>query len=210
VTRFAYLHGFASGPLSRKGQRLRAAFAERGLELALPDLNRPSFGALSLAAMLDELDRMADGGERWGFVGSSLGGWLAARWAALHPERVERLVLLCPAFDLPARWPVILGREAMARWEEDGALPVPDGAGVPTPLHYAFFEESLAEEPRPVPPCPTLVIHGTRDDRVPIESSRRLRDAHPERVTLVEVDDGHDLLASQSLIVDRTLAFLAG
>ena len=28
-----------------------------------------------------------------------MGGYLAARWAQLHPERVERLFLMCPAFN---------------------------------------------------------------------------------------------------------------
>lgn len=31
-------------------------------------------------------------------IGSSMGGYLSCRWAQLHPERVESLFLLCPAF----------------------------------------------------------------------------------------------------------------
>jgi predicted esterase YcpF (UPF0227 family) len=33
-----YLHGFASGPASTKAQFFRTRFAERGVELAIPDL----------------------------------------------------------------------------------------------------------------------------------------------------------------------------
>ncbi len=36
--------------------------------------------------------------ERASFVGSSLGGRVALEIAATYPERVDRLVLLCPAF----------------------------------------------------------------------------------------------------------------
>ena len=39
---------------------------------------------------------------------------------------------------------------------------------------------------------PTLVFHGTKDDRVPIEVARGLRDAAPDLVRLVEVEEaGH-------------------
>ena len=37
-------------------------------------------------------------------IGSSLGGYLAALYAARHPAQIERLVLLAPAFQFPRRW----------------------------------------------------------------------------------------------------------
>lgn len=204
--RLAYLHGFASGPFAYKGQRLKAAFEARGISLALPDLNVPSFEALSVRAMLSSLDDRGD--ERWAFIGSSLGGWVAARFAELHPDRVARLVLLCPAFDLSTRWPALMPEGAMAKWKERGALVMADGAGAPRPLHYGFYEELSAEPARPDVSCPTLILHGTRDERVSIESSREYAAAHAN-VRLVELDDVHDLHASIELIIERALAFLA-
>ena len=44
-----------------------------------------------LLALLDEL-----GVERASLMGESLGGWVAAKFAAAHPDRVERLVLNTP------------------------------------------------------------------------------------------------------------------
>ncbi|CAF3923262.1 unnamed protein product, partial [Rotaria sp. Silwood1] len=42
--RFAYLHGFASSPLSTKGVQLREWFQdELNISLDLPDLNIPCF-----------------------------------------------------------------------------------------------------------------------------------------------------------------------
>ncbi|HJL20209.1 MAG TPA: YqiA/YcfP family alpha/beta fold hydrolase [Sandaracinaceae bacterium LLY-WYZ-13_1] len=206
----AYLHGFASGPLSKKGQRLRAAFEEAGLALRLPDLNVPSFERLSLTAMLDALDALdaAEGdAEGWGLVGSSLGGWLAARWAERRPARVARLLLLCPAFDLAARWPSLLPPGAMRTWERSGALILPDGAGTPRPVHYRFYEEAREQPALPEVTCETRIVHGTRDERVPVEGSRHYAAARPH-VTLVEVDDVHDLLASQDRVVEEALAWL--
>lgn len=53
---------------------------------------------------------------------------------------------------------------------------------------------------------PVLLVHGTRDDVIDIEGSRRLaRTGTPERVRLVEVDDGHRL---ESLLATDRLAEL--
>ena len=46
-------------------------------------------------------------GTKLEFVPALVTDW--ATWAELHPERVERMFLLCPGFDLPSRWP-LLGR----------------------------------------------------------------------------------------------------
>ena len=164
--RYAYLHGFASSPNTKKGLHLADVFAKKGLLLERPELNRPSFEKLSPAAMLAAVDALdasasADAAKPWCFIGSSMGGWLAARWAELHPERVERLVLLCPGFDLATRWLSIVGTEGMEKWRADGSLLFPDGAGVLRRVHWGFYEEGSKLPGRPEVPCPTRIYHGT-------------------------------------------------
>jgi hypothetical protein len=210
--RYAYLHGFASSPLAAKAVVLAEQFAARGLTLERPDLNQPSFEGLSHEACLGALDAMhraraKDHEAKWCMIGSSFGGWLAARWAQLHPELVDRLVLLCPGFDLVKRWPVILGGEQMAKWGAEGELYMEDATGVFAPVHYGFYVESLRQPGQPVVPCPTLIIHGTRDEVVPIESSRAYAKEH--HLTLVEVDDDHSLAQSVSRIAALTVEFFA-
>jgi pimeloyl-ACP methyl ester carboxylesterase len=207
---FAYLHGFASSPKSKKGLALKERFAARGLALELPDLNQPSFEGLSHDACLGALDAMdraraKETAMRWSFIGSSFGGWLAARWAELHPDRVERLVLLCPGFDLAQRWPEILGSAQMAKWGAEGELYMEDATGVYAPVHYGFYIEALRQPGRPTVACPTLLIHGTRDEVVPIQSSRDYAAAHD--LTLLEVDDDHSLGASVDRIATATFDF---
>lgn len=205
--RYAYLHGFGSSPQTKKGVHLAKVFAAKGLELERPELNRPSFETLSPAASLAAIDELdADRAARWCFVGSSLGGWLAARWAQLHPGKVERLVLLCPAFDLAARWEALLGPAGLERWKRDGSLPFPDGAGVLRPVHFAFYEEGSKLPPRPDVPCPTRIFHGTRDESVPVETSRAYASTRPH-VELVELDDVHALVDSMETITAGTLDF---
>jgi dipeptidyl aminopeptidase/acylaminoacyl peptidase len=42
---------------------------------------------------------------------------------------------------------------------------------------------------------PTVILHGTEDDVVPIENSRKVA-AGSELVELVEIEDGHRMLKS--------------
>ena len=205
----AYLHGFLSGPGSKKGRALAAAFEASGQHLDQLDLNRPSAPDLTISAALAELDAWYSNqsGQRVALVGSSLGGYLAALFAARHPEAVRALVLLCPGIDMTRRWPLLFGAAAMARWQREGRLALPNARGVPVPVHWGFIEDAAAHAPIPAPACPTLIIHGTRDAVVPIESSRAWVTTLPD-ARLVEVDDDHELIASLPLIAAETLRFL--
>lgn len=207
---YAYLHGFASGPHSYKGGLLARALGEHGVHLHRPDLNVPSFERLTVTgslAAIDAVDRaVAAGGGRWRLIGSSMGGYLAALWAAANPGRVDSLVLLCPGFGITERWPKLLGEEAMAAWKRRGTIDWPDGEGRVRPLHWAFVEDARRYPPEPEVPCPTLILHGTRDDVVPVETSRRYAASRPH-VSLVELPDGHALLDVEGEVVAWTLRF---
>ena len=199
---YAYLHGFSSSAQSRKGTALAAHLQARGVELHLLELNVPSFAQLTYSAALsvvDALSREHPEHQRWRLVGSSMGAYLAARWAELHPDRVDRLVLQCPGFDLPSRWPVLMGADAMARWKQEGSLPIPDANGQPVAVHWEFVEDAQSHPAFPEVPCPTTIIHGTRDTVVPIDGSRRYA-ATRDHVRLVEVDDDHQLTDSMPRI----------
>ena len=58
VLRYAYLHGFASSPLSTKGVQLNRWFRdELNVSLDLPDLNIPSFSKQCLSNMVDHIEK---------------------------------------------------------------------------------------------------------------------------------------------------------
>src|SRR5256885_3551807 len=105
--RFLYLHGFASGPQSRKAQFFRAELEREEISLEVPDLAEGDFDHLAVSAQLNVIDRPLNGGSACP-IGSSLGGYLAALYASTHPE-VDRLVLLAPAFGFAQRWEQMTG-----------------------------------------------------------------------------------------------------
>lgn len=211
-TDFTYvaLHGFASSPRSRKNEHFRPRFSARGITLVTPDLNQPSFAALSFEAMVREVERTweACGRRPLRMIGSSLGGYVAALFASRHPERVDRLVLLCPAFDLSGRWGELVEPARMHEWETTGTLAFDDATKTSVRVHYRFFLEGREVPTMPRVSCPTILVHGRDDETVPVEQSARYALATPAVRELVLVEDGHDLLASLAVIdavIDRFL-----
>jgi pimeloyl-ACP methyl ester carboxylesterase len=210
--RHLYLHGFASGPGSKKGVAFAAHLAARGIALDRLDLRVPSFEHLRLSAMI-EAARAAIGGpgDQAIVFGSSLGALTAARLAERDP-RVRALVLLAPAFQLARRWRESLGPDLDA-WRRTGWREVHDHTtGGLARVDYGFFEDAAAVDVGfPDVTVPTLVLHGMADDVIPIERSRDFAASRPN-VRLVELPDGHELIASLPALLaesDRFLAALA-
>jgi pimeloyl-ACP methyl ester carboxylesterase len=207
--RFLYLHGFASGPNSKKGVALEQHFAARGLRLERLDLRVPSLERLSFAAMLSVLERAIGGPrDRAVVIGSSMGALTAAR-VAERDARVCALVLLAPAFRFVERWRARMGEAAWRQWEQSDALTVADYAnGGQTQIHFAVMREIEAlDRGLPDVRVPTLIVHGVQDDTVDIGLSREFA-AGQRHVQLVEVDDGHELVASLPRITAEIDRFL--
>lgn len=199
--RVIYLHGFASAPGSTKGRALAAAFARRGVSFEQPDLNAPTFETLSLSAMCQVVRaRITADDSPCVIAGSSLGGYVAALVASGFggdvDARVRGLVLLAPAFELAPRWRERVGPSGMATWRREGSARYPHHSrGTELPLSIAFLDEADGFPTQPTVRLPVTVIQGRRDETVPHVIARAWVDRNPQ-VTLVEVDDDHQLLVS--------------
>ena len=208
--RFLYLHGFASGPRSTKGMRFAEHFAARGALLERLDLRVPSFEHLRLSAMIDVAQKALgdDPRERAVVFGSSLGGLTAARLAERDP-RVTALVLLAPAFQLVERWKIALG-DGFTEWQRTGWREVLDyTTGKQARVDFGFVEDAAAIDVGfPDVRVPTLILHGVNDDVVPIDNARRFA-AGKRHVRVIELDDGHELIASLPRLLGEADAFLA-
>lgn len=207
--RILYLHGFASGPESRKGLAVAEHLARRSAHVERLDLRVPAPDALSVVAMIERAHRAIGGkDDRAILIGSSLGGFVSLQTAARDP-RVVGLVLFAPAVGIAKRWRERLGEARWQQWMDSGYLPLPEHAhtgltGVPSSFG---LELEAIDTGIPTLSLPVAIAHGTRDDVVPVEGSRALAQQIPG-ATLLEVDDGHDLRDSIPAlleIVDQTL-----
>ncbi len=203
-----YLHGFASGPDSSKGQFFRQRFAELGYELKLPDLTEGDFENTTLSRQLALLDRVV-GASPAVLIGSSMGAYLAALFAARHPRRVPGVVLLAPAFDLARYWTASLCEDVMREWRERGQRQVYHfGEKQVRNLSYRLLEDALQYEGFPDVRQPALVVHGRADETVDHRLSLRFAENRPN-AEVVLYDSDHQLLNVLEEIWERVRKFTA-
>jgi pimeloyl-ACP methyl ester carboxylesterase len=204
--RYLYLHGFASGPLSRKAQFFCDKLASAGVSLEIPALDQGDFEHVTITGQYDFISRLLDH-EPAILIGSSMGGYLAALYASQHPE-IERMVLLAPAFGFSARWAETFGADKVAEWRTRGYAEVYHYAtGDMRRLSIDLFNDAARHPGYPHCSQPTLIFHGVRDNVVPVEASEAwIKDNHQAR--LVRVDSGHDLLDVLEPIWEQSKSFL--
>lgn len=85
-----FIHGLESSSRGTKG----TYFHKRYPDMIIEDYTG------SFQERMEKLEALLDGKSNLIFVGSSFGGLMAAAYACLHEERVNKLVLLAPALHL--------------------------------------------------------------------------------------------------------------
>jgi uncharacterized protein len=205
--RLVYLHGFASGPGSRKAQMFAERCAALGMKVETPDLAEGDFRGLTITGQLRVVERAAAGAPVT-LVGSSLGGYLAALYAARHAE-VRKVVLMAPAFGFARRWAESLGNARLREWEKSGSMEVMHyGSGKPAEIGWGLMEDGRRYEDEPNVGQPTLIFHGRKDVVVPVECSERFA-AGRANVRLRVMESDHELGDVVETIWEESRAFLA-
>ena len=201
-----YLHGFASGPSSKKAEFFREKFKEAGVDISVPDLTQGDFENLTITGQLSVIEREA-AGVPVSLIGSSLGGYLAALYAARH-EEVTRLVLMAPAFGFARHWPEELGPEKLAHWRSTGYLDIYNyREGRMRRLSYGLLQDGAQYEDYPDALQPTLIFHGRNDTAVPVRYSEEFAATHPN-ADLQIMDSDHELLNVLDAMWERMRPFL--
>lgn len=204
---YIYLHGFASSPRSFKARRFQAYCEPRGLRFQMPDLNGDNFQRLTLTRQLEDVAQLI-GDRPTAIVGSSLGGLTAAILADRHPN-IERLVLLAPAFGFLSHWLPTFDRDQLDRWQRTGTTSIFHyGDDYDRDLDYAFVRDLERYDAYQLTRAvPTLIIHGVRDEVIPIAASQAYaRDR--DWVELVELESDHSLASHCHVSIAQSFDFL--
>lgn len=193
-----YLHGFASGPRGAKGEHCRLWAAARNIPFLAPDLNLPAFETLTVSAQVEAVEALLRTlPEPPVVVGSSLGGLVAAA-VAHRGAALAGLILLAPAFGFASRR---LEGPRWAGYRRRGSIPIYHHArNAWTRLGPELLADlpAWADDGRWRVEAPLAILHGTRDESVPVEVSRAFAARHPGAI-MMEVDDDHALLAEPTL-----------
>ncbi len=206
--RVLYLHGFASGPGSQKARFFAEMLPPLGFPVEVLDLAEGDFEHLTITRQLDVIGRAA-ANQPVILIGSSLGGYLAALYAARHPE-VSRMILLAPAFQFQELWAGELSQSDLLSWKERGTMPVFHyGEQREMPIGYDLMEDAGRYEAFPDFGQPALLFHGEQDTVVPIRLSSAFAESHPN-TRLVRLQSGHELTGVLPTIWEESREFLLG
>jgi len=208
VTRFIYLHGFASSPRSTKAVFFRERLARLGQVVSVPDLEEGDFQGLTVTRQLAVVRReIARSDGDLALIGSSMGGYLAALAASEEP-RIRRLVLMAPAIDMQAQWMVRYGADQLARWKAKGVAPTFHHAhGEERLIGYGLYDDLGRHDPAPPVRIPTLAFMGRQDETVAPAAVERWAAQNPS-VRLRWLDSGHELIDQLETIWIESAAFL--
>ncbi len=182
--------------------------------------NRPAWDSPAYAEWLEDVFT-ALRIEKAVLVGISQGGWTALKFAVSRPERVEKLVLMCPGGIIPDRVSFIfraIGLSLLGEWGTKqlvrmlyGGEPIPEGVEEIIVQMTRNFNPRMGvlpifsdEELRRLT-MPTLLIGGTKDALRDIPKiAARLETFLPQLEVMIIPGAGHVLMNTMS----RILAFL--
>jgi pimeloyl-ACP methyl ester carboxylesterase len=128
-------------------------------------------------------------------LGASFGGGITAMYAAGHPEVVRSVILINPLFNYKRRLIDEKTYWTLDHIEPDAARELADNRflahspsfklGLPmlNELFWVRPDEAITKLT-----APTLIIHGTGDTFIPVESSRQHAERIPGEVTLIEIE----------------------
>lgn len=214
-----FFPGYASDMEGTKALALDAFVEQRGVAMLRLDYSGTGssggrFEDGTLALWLEEslaaIDRLTDG--PLVLVGSSMGGWIALHVALLRPERVQALMGVAAAPDF-TEWGFT--NEQKAQLQQRGRLEEPNPYG-PEPQIFtrAFWKSGqqlrLLESEIGID-CPVRLIHGDKDDEVPLDIAfRTMRALRSADVQLNVIKGGRHRLSEPHEIdaILRTVAAL--
>lgn len=211
VQHVIYLHGFSSSPNSSKARRFQTELSRLGIPFQCPDLNEPDFESLTTTRMLEQtgaaLARVKSGPVA--LIGSSLGGFVAVHAAAAHGDKIDRLILLAPAFDFGGNRLKRLGDHGIETWRREGRLRVRHHAyDEDRDIGYGLYADAARYDAFALDlSLPMLIFQGKQDDTVDPDMVARWAAPRPS-ADLRLVDDDHQLSASLDEIWDESSDFL--
>jgi pimeloyl-ACP methyl ester carboxylesterase len=214
---FVFCHGFASVRGGEKATLLRERARALGVSYLSFDARAhgESGGAMRDFTFSGYLDDLADvlagpgaGLRAYALVGSSLGGAVALYHAARRPERAAACVAVAPGIGFARRFVDVLPEAEREKWRREGVREVRN-SWISVDLGWGFVEDGRRygdEELYARLRTPTLLVHGVRDEVVPVEVSTSFLAGFPERnVDLVLLGAGDHRLSAEKARVQRLL-----
>jgi pimeloyl-ACP methyl ester carboxylesterase len=216
-----YVHGFASHQRGEKALYFKERFLARGDAYLTFDLRGHGASSGTMAdltvtrALADVEVMLGWAKERFArivVIGSSFGGQLAAWAASRAPHQIAANLLIAPAFSFYENRVRDLGPDGLSRLRAEGYTVVRNewvtttiGCGLVDDAEGYKLDRLLAEYQ-----TPTLILHGTEDDTVPLSGTVDfVRRSKARPLELVAIAGGdHRLTHHKAVLFDHMVGFL--
>lgn len=212
-------HGFTTSKDGRTYVRLEELLSRKSFSTFRFDFfghgeSEGEFADITISEAVDDVQSairfVKDSGyKRVGLLGSSFGGF-ACILTASHTDDLFVLALKSPVSDYLG---LLIARDNeidIAAWRREGFVTVEGSDGENLRLNYSFFADaektqgySFSESTK----TPTLIVHGDRDETVPIAQSQRLASILPH--CRLEIIEGADHVYSRPEHFDRMLRLIS-
>ncbi len=177
-------HGFCGTKSKRKFVEFGRVFAQNGIAVLRFDFSGcgDSEGKFENMSVSQQVGELADAYDflkkqpkidmgRIGFLGHSLGALIVCLLVGDYPAfKAKTLVLLAPALDQKSLIKIWNTPRQIKRWKEKGYLDMPKCRIGVKYLNEAKDFTPIASKIQ----VPVMVIHGSRDEDVPLEFGRRV------------------------------------
>ena len=205
-------HGMESNKESDKLMFLSRALAQRDLltlrfDFAGVGESTGSFANITYSAEVEDLQAAfsfmrARHAGKIGILGSSMGGTVALLFAARNPDVAALVTLAAPLH--PERFLSRLSTpEELQQWRERGFI-FYHGQRINVSLLNDLEKMNVVHALRKIN-CPVLILHGDRDDVVPVEEAHELHH-HLPGMSKLSILAGADHRISDPSLMKRTLS----
>lgn len=208
------VHGYSSNKDRSSAKQIAEVLTKRGMNSFRIDLDgcgesEGLFENQTISSTVDDISSAIGLMKKRGYTkidlfGSSAGGLSVMATALKHPE-INRIGLKAPVSDYPSQRLRKYGQKYVDDWKKRGYNFYENREGQKLKVNYSFFEDSkryvMYDKVKKIK-CPILIIHGTADESVAIEDSRKVVKKFPN-AKLIELKGADHALAING---DRTVS----
>jgi len=212
-------HGFSTSKDGRTNTLLEERFNAHGISTFRFDFfghgeSEGLFEDVTISEAVDNVQRALrylqnQGYSLFGLVGSSFGG-IVSILAASESDKFDILALKSPVSDYMGLLIAQNHGINIDAWKDQGSIAVTGSDGQDLKLNYSFYKD--AEKIRGYDAAkriniPTLIVHGDKDETVPLEQSKISASLMPH--CRLEIIEGADHIYSQPRHFEKMIGLLS-